>query len=69
MQAMDKEYQQALVIIRRYDEIVSEKASKTSLIQVYEHLKIFVENKKFQGFISDNTLQIQDLRDDLEKFN
>jgi hypothetical protein len=45
MMVMGNEYEQSKEMIRRYDEILSEKANKMAIIEVYEHC-----NKYVQGF-------------------
>ena len=42
MEEMSTGYEQSMEIIRRYDEIIAEKASKTSIFEIYQHLEIFL---------------------------
>ena len=42
MEEMSTGYEQSMEIIRRYDEIIAEKASKTSIFEIYKHLEIFL---------------------------
>lgn len=48
MDEMSASYEQSKEVIRRYDEIISEKASKTSIKELYEFVRRFIESKKVQ---------------------
>ena len=48
MDEMSSSYEQSKEVIRRYDEIISEKASKTSIKELYEFIRRFIETKKVQ---------------------
>lgn len=45
---MSASYEQSKEVIRRYDEIISEKASKTSIKELYEFIRRYIETKKVQ---------------------
>jgi hypothetical protein len=46
MDEMSASYEQSKEVIRRYDEIISDKASKTSIKELYEYVRRFIETKK-----------------------
>lgn len=56
---MSKEYEQSKEIIRRYDEVLMEKASKTAIKGIHENFKEYLESKKFKKFEQENSEKLQ----------
>ena len=48
MEEMSASYEQSKEMIRRYDEIMSEKASKTAIKEIYEVMRHFVRHEKIK---------------------
>lgn len=45
MDEMSASYEQSKEMIRRYDEVLSDKAGKTAIKEIYEHMRRFIESK------------------------
>lgn len=69
MLEMSKDYEQAKEIIRRYDEILAEKASKTSVKEIYEHFNIYVKETPYTEFKALNLQKFSKLDEDIKKLN
>ena len=50
MELMSTEYEQAKEIIVRYDEVIAQKASKESLLEIKEHLETFLIKHDFENY-------------------
>ena len=46
MNQMSNSYEQSMEIIRRYDEIIADKASKTTVLEVYQYIKSYLLEEK-----------------------
>lgn len=66
---MTIEHEQSKEIIRRYDEVVAQKASKTTIAEIYEHLKEFIDNNKFLTFKSENNGKFVKISEEMGKIN
>jgi hypothetical protein len=50
MDAMQVGYDQSKEMIRRYDEIISDKANKTAIKEIYELMRHFIKMDKLKEF-------------------
>ena len=53
---------QTKTIIQRFDEIILEKASKFSIEQIYQTLKMYINNSTFSGFKQEFDKGLNDLK-------
>jgi hypothetical protein len=49
-------------MIRRYDEIMSEKANKSAIKEIYEHMKGLAKEIKIKEVVKDFTAQVDSLK-------
>lgn len=62
MQEMSLGYEQSMEMIRRYDEVITEKANKLAIKEVYEHLPVtYVKSKSYDEEYSLHKSQIEQL--------
>ena len=52
-------------IIRRYDEVIAQKASKTNVKEIYEEFKEYITQNKFLDFKAENNFKFDKISNDL----
>jgi len=59
---MSAGFEQSKEMIRRYDEIMSEKANKSAIKEIYEHMKGLAKEIKIKEVVKDFTAQVDSLK-------
>lgn len=59
---MSAGFEQSKEMIRRYDEIMSEKANKSAIKEIYEHMKSLAKEIKIKEVVKDFTAQVDSLK-------
>jgi vancomycin resistance protein YoaR len=69
MDNMAAGYEQSKEMLRRYDEVLTEKANKTAIKELQEHMKIFVKQEKLvkvQGEIDSQFEEVKKQQENLK---
>ena len=56
-------------MIRRYDEIMSDKANKTAIKEIYEYMRHFVKQDKIKEMQTGFTKQFETLKGEMDGLN
>lgn len=66
MEEMSASYEQSKEMIRRYDEVMSEKASKTAIKEIYEVMRNYARQERIKEVHNALNKQIDTLREQME---
>lgn len=64
---MSQNYEQSMEIIRRYDEVIAEKASKTTVLEVYQYIKSYLLEEKHLQYKDENEKDKKNFKNDLDQ--
>lgn len=69
MDEMSDSYEQSKEMIRRYDEIMSDKANKTAIKEIYEVMRNYVRQEKIKEITTGFQKQFDGMKEHIESLN
>ncbi len=69
MDEMSASYEQSKEMIRRYDEVISDKANKTAIKEIYEVMRNYPRNEKIKEIQGGFQKQVDGLKEEMETIN